>query len=94
MLIFLKILIARLKSFIKVKMFENMPKLGWCMNLTQRRNVLCFRSSMAAILLKKKKQGEFELIIEETDQVNNSVAPIASSFVDKQATDLSISDEK
>lgn len=43
---------------------------------------------------KKKKQGEFELIIEETDQVNNSVAPIASSFVDKQATDLSISDEK
>lgn len=42
----------------------------------------------------KKKQGEFELIIEETDQVNNSVAPIASSFVDKQATDLSISDEK
>ena len=54
MLIFLKILIARLKSFIKVKMFENMPKLGWCMNLTQRRNVLCFRSSMAAILLKKK----------------------------------------
>lgn len=74
-------------------MFENMPKLGWCMNLTQRRNVLCFRSSMAAILL-KKKQGEFELIIEETDQVNNSVAPIASSFVDKQATDLSISDEK
>ena len=94
MLIFLKILIARLKSFIKVKMFENMPKLGWCMNLTQRRNVLCFRSSMAAILLKKKKQGEFELIIEETDQVNNSVAPIASSFVNKQATDLSISDEK
>ena len=71
-----------------------MPKLGWCMNLTQRRNVLCFRSSMAAILLKKKKQGEFELIIEETDQVNNSVAPIASSFVNKQATDLSISDEK
>ena len=56
MLIFLKILIARLKSFIKVKMFENMPKLGWCMNLTQRRNVLCFRSSMAAILLKKKKK--------------------------------------
>lgn len=49
---------------------------------------------MAAILLKKKKQGEFELIIEETDQVNNSVAPIASSFVNKQATDLSISDEK
>ena len=94
MLIFLKILIARLKSFIKVKMFENMPKLGWCMNLTQRRNVLCFRSSMAAILLKKKKQGEFQLIIEETDQVNNSVAPVASSFVDKQATDLSISDEK
>lgn len=42
----------------------------------------------------KNKQGEFELIIEETDQVNNSVAPIASSFVDKQATDLSISDEK
>lgn len=37
-------------------MFENMPKLGWCMNLTQRRNVLCFRSSMAAILLKKKKK--------------------------------------
>ena len=52
MLIFLKILIVRLKSFIKVKMLENMPKLGWCMNLTQRRNVLCFRSSMAAILLK------------------------------------------
>ena len=42
----------------------------------------------------KYKQGEFEVIIEETDQVNNSVAPIASSFVDKQATDLSISDEK
>ena len=93
MLIFLKILIARLKSFIKVKMFENMPKLGWCMNLTQRRNVLCFRSSMAAILL--KIQTSWIWVNHRGDRSSEQFScSNRIKFVDKQATDLSISDEK
>ena len=39
----------------KVNITQNMPEFRWCMNLTQCGDVLCFRSCMTAVLLKKQR---------------------------------------